>query len=915
MKKKQVLITMLSASLVCAAAAVTFAACGEETLYNVTYEKGGTAVEGTLPTEGAHKEGDKFTIADNTLTNEGYEFDGWTYGGTTYEEGAEFTMPAADVTFTAKWAELLTVTYEWDGGEKPEGAAEDAELPAATTVKYDTKLTLPTLAAKENYTFSGWKLATTGNFVASPYTITANITLKAVFTKSGFFMVNYSFGEEGENHAAATAQLPPAVEYTKGSTVTLAPAPAAKTGWAFDGWVVRNATTNAPVPLDEESDTTFTMPSFNVLITATWVQTFSVTYAWNTADGRRPESATDSTLPTPNPVTEIKSGTEITLPTLEGKGGYQFDGWQDEAGNLIPVADPYTYKVTANVTLKAIFSREGYYGVTYNYGEHAAAGETAPIVEDFQGGQTFTIAAAPAAAAGWKFAGWEVKDADDGDVTVNNTEGTYTFTMPAKAVTITALWKQLFTLTFVLGDGQWAEGKAPETSIAEGTEIQLPDTDAATNGEFTLLGWKSGETEYEPGDDFAVTENATFIAVWSKEVANPGALAWNTLAQSISLKYGQKVTLTADVNISGTAAWSGVFVGIGDKTDTTKNIHLRLDNWFADYTHNGAYQHQYGQLLFKTEKEFLLTKNNEPVADWFDPLLSLYAHVKDYKAVADYTAEGRIVVTTTFNATLNEDNYTYTGTATYTALNPHVALAQEYKLGIGGDSATATNLKYVLEGAVKEVPAPANPDHNFAGGDACTLCGAKKVTTEGYEGVAERIYTFVQRAANDGEGWFQAPSTPIALTPNKDFAIILTGENADVNSDNIAFEFVDGAKIFDIRLSNKDKDNDTDKQKDIWGADWGDIIKNTCTLTSSGSMPAKWVGNYEFVMTYINGTFTIKFTFTGTGDNSGASFWAQFVQENFTFGEGTVVKLSGGSPWTVRESWQAYYGTLSAIEE
>ena len=38
--KKKTLVTVLSASLVCAAAAVAFAACGEETLYNVTYAGG-----------------------------------------------------------------------------------------------------------------------------------------------------------------------------------------------------------------------------------------------------------------------------------------------------------------------------------------------------------------------------------------------------------------------------------------------------------------------------------------------------------------------------------------------------------------------------------------------------------------------------------------------------------------------------------------------------------------------------------------------------------------------------------------------------------------------------------------------------------------------------------------------------------
>lgn len=47
--------------------------------------------------------------------------------------------------------------------------------------------------------------------------------------------------------------------------------------------------------------------------------------------------------------------------------------------------------------------------------------------------------------AGYTFGGYSVKDADNGDVTVTETSGVYTFVMPAKNVTVTATWTPVWT--------------------------------------------------------------------------------------------------------------------------------------------------------------------------------------------------------------------------------------------------------------------------------------------------------------------------------------------------------------------------------------------------------------------------------------------------------------------------------------
>ncbi len=74
------------------------------TEYTVTYAKGGDEVTGDLPEAVRKAAGAKFELpAVGNLANEGYAFVGWSDGENVYAAGAEYTMPAKAVTFTALW--------------------------------------------------------------------------------------------------------------------------------------------------------------------------------------------------------------------------------------------------------------------------------------------------------------------------------------------------------------------------------------------------------------------------------------------------------------------------------------------------------------------------------------------------------------------------------------------------------------------------------------------------------------------------------------------------------------------------------------------------------------------------------------------------------------------------------------------
>ena len=98
---------------------------------------------------------------------EGYIFKGWKVGGQLYDAGATYTI-TSNVTFVAVWN--VTVTY-----------VSDYSQPDAEEIKKGDSLVLPILT-HDGYTFDGW-FNEGDEKVDSPYTVDANITLTAKWTK------------------------------------------------------------------------------------------------------------------------------------------------------------------------------------------------------------------------------------------------------------------------------------------------------------------------------------------------------------------------------------------------------------------------------------------------------------------------------------------------------------------------------------------------------------------------------------------------------------------------------------------------------------------------------------------------------------------------------------------------------------
>ncbi len=131
------------------------------------------------------------------MSKENYTFDGWHDGTTKYAAGAEYTMPAHAVTFTAQWKENegkveFKVTYSLNGGV--------GTLPTETNKKEGEKFTLASATglSKEDHTFDGWNDGTTKYAAGAQYTMPAHdVTLTAVW-KAGKPSIGNIVEFEGE---------------------------------------------------------------------------------------------------------------------------------------------------------------------------------------------------------------------------------------------------------------------------------------------------------------------------------------------------------------------------------------------------------------------------------------------------------------------------------------------------------------------------------------------------------------------------------------------------------------------------------------------------------------------------------------------------------------------------------------------
>lgn len=146
-------------------------------LHTVTFDSNGV---GAAPIAQTAADGNSITLP--ILTAEGYIFLGWATSATATSGMTGAYKPTTSVTLYAVWKKIHTVTYNANG---------HGTTPSEVTVEDGNSITLPTLAA-EGYIFLGWSTDSTATSgTTGSYTVTASVTLYAVWKAEGSY-VNYN---------------------------------------------------------------------------------------------------------------------------------------------------------------------------------------------------------------------------------------------------------------------------------------------------------------------------------------------------------------------------------------------------------------------------------------------------------------------------------------------------------------------------------------------------------------------------------------------------------------------------------------------------------------------------------------------------------------------------------------------------
>jgi len=468
---------------------------------------------------------------------------GYTFGGWVDENGAAVnvpsTMPARNVTLKAKWnINTYTITFNTDGGSAV----------APITQQYGTAVTAPAAPTKVGYTFAGWDVEVPTTMPAGNLVITAKWTVN---------QYTITFDTDGGSEVDAIIQ-------NYGTDVT-APAAPTKTGYTFDGW-------DAEIPT--------TMPAGDMTIKAKW-KINQYTIVFYTAGGSAVKSIT------------AEFGAPITAPADPTKEGHTFTGWNQE----IPATMPAT-----NMNIVASWSINSY-TITF------ADCDVAPITAEF-GAEV--VAPANPTRIGYTFLGWDktvpatmpagdmtitaqwrvdqhtITFADCGLNPINASYGTvidkpadpartgYTFlgwdvaipeTMPAKDMTITALWQiNQYTITFDTDGGTAIDPITQDYNTAV-TEPADPEKIG-----YTFVGWDKDIPLTMPAEDQTITAKWT-INQYTVTFDTDGGSA----VESVAKNYGEQIeepaapekeghSFTGWVDVEGNAVSFPVTVGAQDVT-------------------------------------------------------------------------------------------------------------------------------------------------------------------------------------------------------------------------------------------------------------------------------------------------------------------------------------------------------------
>ena len=526
-----------------------------------------------------------------------------------------FAQPEENVTITATFEKRNehTVTFDANGGSEPEDLPEEVTTAMpAKKVLHGSEYYLPEceFVAPEGKQFKAWQIDGTEYPVNAPVTVTADITVKALWEDTPPAPVEYTVTVTTEGNGTASASSTSA---TAGTEITLTAMPSEE--YHFKKWQVES-----PAGL-VITNNKFTMPDGNVEVKAIF-------------EKDAPPAPTDPAKPSISVIgTYTYNGSEHTATVI----GYD-SATMDITGNTATDAGDYTVSVTSQTGKWADGSTDA---VTAAWSIGKATQEApngligvAPTTEGGSDGKItgvtdemeYRMADERIYTA---CSGTEIENLSAGHYFVRYAENNNHFASSDAAITVgegTPLAD--CTITF---NGNGGSGSMDSVTVKAGTNYILPACGFTAPADQEFKAWEIGGAEYKVGDSYTVDRDTEIKALWENSVITPTTYT---------------VTVGNDGNGTGTATPSTAAAGTTITLTATPNKGYHFKEW----------QVISGGVTIKDDK-FLMPDSNVEVRAIFE---------KDAPAPTEYTITYDLAGGT---AEGNPDTYTIE-TRTFTLKNP-----------------------------------------------------------------------------------------------------------------------------------------------------------------------------------------------------------------------------------------------------
>lgn len=417
-----------------------------------------------------------------------------------------------------------------------------------------------------NWTQGGQVVSTQPDF---DYTMPdQNVSLTANFGVNSYMVQLQANPVAGGSVSGAGA-------YAFGQTVQVQATP--NTGWAFTGWMLDGQLVST------EPSYSFTMPASNMLLWANFEQLFYPLQLTVSPDGAGTVSGSGSYVYNAQVTVQAASNT-----------GWNFTGWTLN-GQVVSLSATYSFNMPANgLSLQANFEQILYplQLVVNPEGAGSVSGSGSYVFN----GQV-TVQATPGTA--YNFMSWNQGS------TILSTNPTYSFPMPANALTLTARFS-LKTYQIQVSVSN------PEHGTAAGggtfTHGQNVTVSAQANTGYQFIAWtEQGQTvSQEPVYSFTALANRALVAVFQQILVCP---------QPVSLTLnavGEQFAFISWVSPSGIDHWDLIWGEAGFDPATSGTLVQGLTQ--ASYTLSGLNQHTAYDVYVRAWCE------SAYVSDWSGPL-------------------------------------------------------------------------------------------------------------------------------------------------------------------------------------------------------------------------------------------------------------------------------------------------------